>query len=192
VEQSQLATNVGPPGTAGLFLGAAAPRGFCLTHAPVFVPQSVTTSGLEGALFWHWAGLWWGLMLWRLGGLRAPANAAFTTLPFVVQQGLWLDIDTRWGAKPGACSPFSDECSSYALVELLEAAGERVLPGFEHANSGLLGLHASQQGYPLSWRLPNGTTLKNPVGMTVRARIFLRDATVFSLGTGSAWATRPV
>lgn len=187
-QQSQLATNVGPPGTAGLFLGAAAPRGFCITHAPVFVPQNVG-GGLEGALFWHWAGEWWGLMLWRVGGLRAPANAAFTTQPFVVERGLWLDMDSRWGAKPGACSPFADECSSYALVELLDAAGGSVLPGFEHANSGLLGLHANQQGYPLGWTLPNGTALQLPVGRTVRARIFLRDATVFSLGTGTSWAT---
>ena len=87
---------------------------------------------------------------------------------------------------------YLDECASYALVELLEPTGGAVLPGYGRENCDLLGKHASEQGAPLAWAAPNGTRVGPPVGVKVRARIFLRDATVFSLGGGTAWGHQPL
>ena len=50
----------------------------------------------------------------------------------------------------------------------------------------------SQQGYPLRWKQDNGTILSGGAlsGRSVRARVYMRKATVFSLGAGNTWSNQ--
>ena len=141
-------------------------------------------------MFWLWKGSWLGLMNWRVGGLYAPGNAEFTTAPFAVpEQGyLWLDMDSRWGASATSClSAYGEQCQGYITVELLPPTGSTPIPGYEKEHCQLARFHGSEQGMPLTWA---GTDRKPPppvAGQVVRARIYLRDSTVYAIGAGNTW-----
>eukprot|EP00729_Bicosta_minor_P020590 gene20590-353_t len=194
-------------GNAGIAGQAAAPLGFMITHAPLMVAQTVMPAPgwPSDGMFWLWRGMWLGLMNWRVGGLYAPGNAVFTTDPFTMpptESYLWLDLDSRWGATTAArCDKSNFErCQAYVLVELLpgnkrstaDAKDEDApISGYEKENSNLLHGHYSEQGMPLTWEQPTPSGGKRPppsvAGELVRARVYLRDATVYAMGAGDAW-----
>lgn len=194
-------------GNAGIAGQAAAPPGFMITHAPLMVAQTVMPAPgwPSDGMFWLWRGMWLGLMNWRVGGLYAPGNAVFTTDPFTMpptESYLWLDLDSRWGATTAArCDKSNFErCQAYVLVELLpgnkcstaDAKDEDApISGYEKENSNLLHGHYSEQGMPLTWEQPTPSGGKRPppsvAGELVRARVYLRDTTVYAMGAGDAW-----
>ena len=63
------------------------------------------------------------------------------------------------------------------------------IPGYEKENSNLLHGHYSEQGMPLAWKpsTPAGKKPPSVAGELVRARVYLRDATVYAMGAGNAW-----
>jgi hypothetical protein len=68
------------PGTTSAVTGgnSAAPPGFVITHAPLSVPQTITSIVAADAHMWlgsgPFAGQWWGLMLHRIGGTSCASN----------------------------------------------------------------------------------------------------------------------
>ena len=72
--------------------------------------------------------------LYRLAGMYAPANGEFSTRVFPIPSGgvgaLWLNIEATWKGNlvTGGCD---EGCAAYAMVALLDAASNRVVPGFE-------------------------------------------------------------
>ena len=171
---------------------AATPPGFKITHPPLQVPQTITSIAATDGMIWLWRNAWFGIMLFRLGGLYAPANAEFSSGTFMIPtetKSLWLNMDNR--AHLGQTGLGGDMPDSYIMVALLPAGGagsppnRTAIPGFEAERCVLPKL--SQQGYPLSWKQDNGSHLSGGVlsGTTVRARIYMRKATVYGIGVRS-------
>ena len=164
-------------------------------------PQTVKSiAAADGHLWLSTTGDWLGLMLFRVGGLYAETNAAFTTHEFTVPQDyLWLNMDSRQAAK-------SWQTPTYIMVGLLLSSHDQVgehdltgavdrswaaIPGFEPSRCVLA--PASEQGMPLRWLQDNGTSITTAslVGQKVRARVELGGgATVYSLGAGATWSNQ--
>ena len=118
----------------------------------------------------------------RLGGLTAPANAAFSTRPFAwPAAGVSMDAQIGWD-DPAGTAHCDQGCQAYVLVELLDAKTGAPLRGFERDKCLLKNVSGTR--LPLRWdgALP---TSEGPVaGTHVVARIFLRAAIVHALVEG--------
>ena len=108
---------------------------------------------------------------------------------------LWLDMDSRWGTTSAAkCDPTNYErCQAYIMIELLPPTGNTPIPGYEKEKCNIRTMHESEQGMPLTWKPDNrDASVAGPpppplAGKQVRARIYLRDATVYAIGGGNSW-----
>jgi hypothetical protein len=170
-----------------------------VADSPLQVPQTITSIAAADGMLWLWRNSWFGIMLFRLGGLYAPANAEFSSGAFTIPAAtkhLWLNMDNR--AHLGQTGLGGDMPDSYIMVALLPAGSDgsppnhTAIPGFEAERCVLPKL--SQQGYPLSWKQDNGTLLSGGIlsGTTVRARIHMRKATVYGIGFGNTWSVAAV
>jgi hypothetical protein len=135
-----------------------------------------TATGTPGAAVWT-------LPLHRLAGLRAAANAAFTTAPFALPAaGLALNADAAWPVPAG--QPGDEERGGYVMAELLDAVTGAPFPGLPRNASALI--NATGVALPLAW--PGAPGPMPPPGTSVRLRFYLRAATVYAVyarGSGS-------
>ena len=115
----------------------------------------------------------------RLGGLSAPANAAFSTNPFKwPAAGIALDADVSWQVAPGA-THCDQGCQAYVLVELLDAASGAPIAGFERDKCILRNVSGTQ--LPLRWAGALPSVSGPAPGTRVVARIFMRAAIVHAV-----------
>ena len=135
-----------------------------------------TAAGTPGAAVWT-------LPLHRLAGLRAAANAAFTTAPFALPAaGLALNADAAWPQPAGV--PGDEERGGYVMAELLDAVTGAPFAGLPRNASALI--NATGVALPLAW--PGAPGPMPPPGTSVRLRFYLRAATVYAVyarGSGS-------
>ena len=136
----------------------------------------------------------WGVPTHRLAGLHAPANAEFTTHPFVMPaSGLYLNADVAWpGIPQGADELYCDErCQAYVMVAIVEPGSHNPLSGFEAERCILTNVNGLR--IPLRWQRDthnetDDTVAVEPaetgpeVGRVVSLWIAYRAATVFSVG----------
>ena len=121
----------------------------------------------------------WSLPMYRLAGLRAPANGEFSTAPVMLggTGGLWINMDAHWGAPlpTGGCD---EGCQAYVMVEVLDAITKQVVPGYEKEKCVIT--NADDTMFPLRW---NGTAATGmAVRRSVQFRVYFRDAVVYAIG----------
>lgn len=119
-----------------------------------------------------------GVPQFRFSGMYAPANAEFSTPPFVFPEaGMWINADAHWDRPPDGYGQHCDQgCASYVMVEVWSVSGD-VVPGFERRKCVFM--DADGPRLPLKW---NGTSTASLRGREVQLRVFYRDATVFAIG----------
>ena len=125
----------------------------------------------------------WGIGQFRIGGVYAPANGEFDSMPFASSAvpGLWLNADARW--HEDAVAHGCDEgCAAYVMVALFAASDTaEPLAGYEQEHCLLMNVEGPR--LPLRW---TGGGAKAPLPAEVLVRIYFRDATIWALGSGDA------
>jgi hypothetical protein len=119
-----------------------------------------------------------GIPYFRMSGLFAPANAEFTTQPFVHPGPtgvLALNADAHWEQDPdtGNCD---EKCQAYVMVEMQHAVNGSTVQGHERKKCVLYNTNGINLS--LKWKGANAP----PKGAVVQLRISFRDATVYSIG----------
>ena len=109
---------------------------------------------------WLYRNAWWGVMLFRVGGVYAPSNAAFTTDVFTLPATgdgvghMWLNMDNR--PHQGKSGLGGDMPSSYIMIAILPAtpapgtSPRLAIAGYEAERCVMPTI--SQQGYPMGWK----------------------------------------
>ncbi len=115
----------------------------------------------------------------------------------------WINYDNRAGVgavefdgEQTKCSATDGymRCQNYVMVSLLPATNDAgnwtAIPGYEAEKCVTQSL--SQEGISLSWTQGNGTKVSPEplVGQSVRARVYLRAATIYSIGMGQTWGNQ--
>lgn len=124
----------------------------------------------------------YSLPLYRLAGLRAHGNAAFSTTPFTMPRDLplWINVAASWGAgrAPGSHASCDTACNAYVAAELYDAATRMVIAGLTRDKCVLMDVDALRA--PLVWHGANASALAG--GKQVYLRLFFREATIYAIG----------
>ena len=171
----------------------ASPSGVMITHAPLW---------RHGKLLWYGANAdassdnsgsassWFGLPEWRLGGLKAVANAVLTTQPLTLSPNasrLCLNAAASWpgqgmsdepaGEAVAHCDPNYEHCQSYIMIEALDAATGATTAGYEPEKCIMQNVDGVR--LPLVWSGGRDTRQLN--GRSVQIRLHVRRAVVYAL-----------
>jgi hypothetical protein len=161
----------------------------------------VTVSGSTGKVY--------TLPTYRIAGIFAPANGAFSTAEFTVPaEPMWINADVSWhgglntsyDGKAGC----DEGCAAYLFVAVLDAATGQPLAGYSVDETiPMMGVDGLQMR--LLWKASKDSTSTADgaaggtvdaqgsesvvdtaalVGKRVRLRLYFRDATVYAVGAG--------
>jgi len=143
----------------------AAPPGRALRHVPVVFRDRHVWLDAKGAL---------GVPRHRVAGIASWANAQFSTRRFAMpRKPLVLNAAAPWHGDKASDA----QRQAYIMAELLDKR-DKPIPGFEREKC--IVQNADGLRLPLRW---SGSDSARLAGRTVSLRFYLRDATIYAVGT---------